>query len=515
MYLYKKYGAFKKNKAYLFRTYAPESDKVFLVINNQRLLMNKTESDWELFVDNIEPNTPYSFILEKNKQRFEKSDPFAIKVVTLAPKHLQSFTNENNYIWKSDRVIKKDNIKICEVFMETLEGATYKQKAESLLNYLEGKNFTHVQLMPIYHFSETITLGYQSSSYFSPSTKYGDINDFKFFVDKLHENNIGVIMDFVLFEFGTEELGLNNYDGNYLFNKNKDEKHVIFGGYLFDLSKEFVKNFLLSSLMYFIDEYKIDGFRFDAINEIIFTDINNSVINQDDLNNLKYIFNSLPKDCLVIAENISALNYDVLGLDRVDYIENSNYMYQIDYMFRLKEEERFKRNEFLLLKEHNVRFNNNKNLTASLTHDLFLDGLTFKKDTKSFIAEEHKLEKQKLKFGLIYAAPGNKTIFKDFDIGFENSDIYDFINLFSKVYENNIENNYVQFQIDQFEKMIVYSYFYKHKTVVFIFNVSNTSGLITDLKKILLKDKRIKIENSNAQIEPYSYLIFENRSFYD
>jgi hypothetical protein len=87
--------------------------------------------------------------------------------------------------------------------------------------------------------------------------------------------------------------------------------------------------------------------------------------------------------------------------------------------------------------------------------------------------------------------------------------------LFSKVYENNIENNYVQFQIDQFEKMIVYSYFYKHKTVVFIFNVSNTSGLITDLKKILLKDKRIKIENSNAQIEPYSYLIFENRSFYD
>lgn len=511
MNLYERYGSFKKNNGYLFRTYAPNSDNVFLVINSKKHLMKKEEGDWSIFIDNVKENTPYSFLIEKDGIKFEKSDPFARKVITLAPKHLQSFTSENDYIWKSDRVVKKNNIKICEVFVETLEGKTYKQKIEHLLNYLKDKDYTHVQLMPVYHFSETITLGYQSSSYFSISTKYGDINDFKFFIDKLHENNIGVIIDFVLFEFGTEELGLNNYDGNYLFNKNKDEKHAIFGGYLFDFNKQFVKDFLLSSLLYFIKEYNIDGFRFDAINEIIFTDINNSIINQEDLNNLKYIFDSLPKDCLIIAENISALNYDVLGLNRVDYIENSNYMYQIDYMFRLKEEERFKRKEFLLLKEHNVRFNNNKNLTSSLTHDLFLDGYTVKKDTQSLIAEDSKLEKQKLKFGLIYATPGHKVIFKDHDIGFENQGLDDFINIFSKVYDNNIQKYYLGFEINQHEKVIIYSYFYKHKTVIFIFNIGNTAGTVTDIEKVLLKDKRIEVKGTEALVQPYSYLVFENK----
>ena len=511
MNLYEKYGSFKQDSGYLFKTYAPDSDNVFLVINSKKYLMQKEKGDWSIFIEGVETDTPYSFLIEKNNNKFEKSDPFARKVITLAPKHLQSFTSESNYIWKHKKINKKDDIKVCEVFMETLEGKTYKQKVEHLLTYLKDKNYTHVQLMPIYHFSETITLGYQSSSYFSSSTKYGNGDDFKFFIDRLHENNIGVVIDFVLFEFGTEEVGLNNYDGGYLFNKNKNEKHPIFGGYFFDFSKQFVKDFLLSSLLYFVNEYNIDGFRFDAINEIIFTDINNSIINQDDLNNLKYILNNLPKDCLIIAENISALNYDVLGLDRVDYIENSNYMYQIDYMFRLKEEERFKRKEFLLLKEHNHRFNNNKNLTASLTHDLFLDGYTLKKDTQSLIAEDNKLEKQKLKFGLIYAAPGNKVIFKDHNIGFENQYLDDFVNIFSKVYDNNIQKDYFEFQINQYEKVIIYSYFYKDKTITFIFNIGDKAGVVTDIGKILLKDKRIEVRGTEALIEPYSYFVFENK----
>jgi hypothetical protein len=180
-------------------------------------------------------------------------------------------------------------------------------------------------------------------------------------------------------------------------------------------------------------------------------------------------------------------------------------------MFRLKEEERFKRKEFLLLKEHNVRFNNNKNLIASLTHDLFLDGYTLKKDTQSLIAEGNKLEKQKLKFGLIYAAPGNKVIFKDHNIGFENQYLDDFVNMFSKVYDNNIQKDYFEFQINQYEKVIIYSYFYKDKTVTFIFNIGDKAGVVTDIGEVLLKDKRIEIRGTEALIQPYSYFIFENK----
>jgi 1,4-alpha-glucan branching enzyme len=107
MNLYERYGSFKKNNGYLFRTYAPNSDNVFLVINSKKHLMKKEEGDWSIFIDNVKENTPYSFLIEKDGIKFEKSDPFARKVITLAPKHLQSFTSENDYIWKSDRVVKK------------------------------------------------------------------------------------------------------------------------------------------------------------------------------------------------------------------------------------------------------------------------------------------------------------------------------------------------------------------------------------------------------------------------
>jgi len=510
MYLYKKYGALKDNNGYVFRTHAPESDKVYLLINNTRYLMNKVNSDWELFVENIKPNTPYSFIIEKNNEKLEKSDPFARKVVTLAPKHLQSFTTDSNYIWHHKKVNNKKDIRVCEIFMENIKGGTYKEKIKNLLEYLENKNFTHVQIMPIYHFSRLITLGYKTSSYFSPLTTYGDIDDFKFFVDKLHEKNIGVIIDFVLFEFEDEDLGLNNYDGGYLFNKNKNEKHPIFTGYLFDLNKRFVKDFLSSALNFYINEYNIDGFRFDAINEIIYKNINNNIFDEEQLSALKEIINNLD-ECLIIVENISSINYDNINIDKIKFIENSNYMYQVDYLFKVNEKERFSIKDFSQIEEHNIRFKDNKNLMASITHDLFLDGIALKKDTQSLISNGNKLEKQKIKLAMIYSAPGNKLVFKDYDMGFENTDIINFFEIFMQVYDNNISKDYINFQINKFETVVVHSYFYSDKIVRFLFNIGSSEGSFEGVEKVLLKDNSIKISGTTAEVKPYSYLVFENK----
>jgi 1,4-alpha-glucan branching enzyme len=510
MHFYNKYGAIKENNGYLFRTYAPESDKVYLVVNNKRHLMNNVDSDWELFVENIKPNTPYSFVIEKNNEKFEKSDPFAKRVVTLAPKHLQSFTTDSRYVWNHEKVNNKKDIRVCEVFMENIKGSTYKEKIKHLLEYLDNKNFTHVQIMPIYHFSRLITLGYKTSSYFSPLTTYGDIDDFKFFVDKLHEKNIGVILDFVLFEFEDEDLGLNNYDGGYLFNKNKDEKHPIFTGYLFDFNKKFVRDFLSSAINFYINEYKIDGFRFDAINEIIYKNVNNNIFDEEQLAGLKEIINNLD-DCLIITENISSINYDNINIDRINFIENSNYMYQVDYLFRVDEKERFSIKDFTEIEQHNIRFQMNKNLIASITHDMFLDGITLKKDIQSLISNGSKLDKQKIKLAMIYAAPGNKLIFKDYDSGFENTDIVNFFETFMYVYDNNISKDYINFQINKFATVVVYSYFYSNKVIRFLFNIGSSEGSFEGVEKVLLKDASVKVEGTTAEIKPYSYLVFENK----
>jgi 1,4-alpha-glucan branching enzyme len=510
MHLYKKYGALKKNNGYLFRTHAPESDQVSLITNNKKTLMNKVGTDWELFVKNIKPNTPYSFLIEKNNQRFEKSDPFSRKVITLAPKHLQSFTTDSTYVWKNKKPKQKDTIKICEVFMENLEGKDYLKKVENLILYLKDKDFTHVQIMPIYHFSELITLGYLSNSYFSPFTRYGDVDDFKFFIDKLHEKNIGVILDFVLFEFKEEDLGLNNYDGGYLFNKNKNERHPYFGGYLFDLSKKFVRDFLSSSVNYFINEFNVDGFRFDAINEIIYKNINNNIFDEEQLFALREIINNLD-DCLIITENISSINYDNIKINKIKFIENSNYMYQVDYLFKVDEKERFSIKDFTEIEQHNIRFQMNKNLIASITHDMFLDGITLKKDTQSLISNGNKLEKQKIKLAMIYSAPGNKLVFKDYDTGFENTDLVNFFETFMYVYDKNITKDYLSFQINKFETVIVYSYFYSNKVIRLLFNIGSSEGSFGGIEKILFKDSSIKVNGTTAEIKPYSYLIFENK----
>jgi 1,4-alpha-glucan branching enzyme len=510
MHLYKKYGALKENNGYLFRTYAPESDKVYLVVNNKRHLMNKVDSDWELFVENIKPNTLYSFVIEKNNEKFEKSDPFARKVVTLVPKHLQSLTTDSSYVWKNKKPEQKDNIKICEVFMENLEGKNYIKKADNLIAYLKNKDFTHIQIMPTYHFSGIITLGYLSNSYFSPATKYGEIDDFKYFIDKMHENNYSVIMDIVLFEFGTDEIGLNNYDGNYLFNKNKDEKHIYFGGYLFDLNKKFVRDFLSSSINYFINEFNVDGFRLDAINELIFKNINNSIFDDEQLFSLKEIINNLD-ECLIIAENVSSIDYDNINISKIKFIENSNYMFQVENLFKVDEKERFSIKDFLVIEEHNKRFKNNKNLLSSITHDMFLDGITIKKDIQSLISNGNKLEKQKIKLAMLYATPGNKLVFKDYDIGFENTDIINFFETFMHFYDNTISKDYVSFKISKFETVIAYSYFYSDKVISLLFNIGSSGGYFEGVEKVLLKDASVKVEGTTAEIKPYSYLVFENK----
>lgn len=507
MNLYKKYGAFKQKNGYRFVTYAPAADKVYLIINSEKHLMNQIDGHWELLYNNINKDTAYSYLIEKDKKQFEKSDPFARKVVSHKTAEMQSYTTESSYEWKNTKPENKQNIKICEVFMEILQGDNYKEKAKNLIEYLNNKKFTHIQIMPICHFTDIATLGYMTNSYFCPSTRYGEPDDFKYFIDKMHEHGYAVILDIVFFEFGTDSKGLNNYDGGYLFNKNKQEKNIVFGGYIMDLNKKFIKNFISSIMNYYIKEFNVDGFRFDAINEVIFSDMLNTTLDLQALQNIKDIINNID-DCLIIVENISAIDYDQMEIKKVRYIENSNYMYQINHLFNLKEDERFKHKDYTEIEKHNIRFMNNKNLLSSVTHDIFLEGGVIKKDINSYIKENNKCEKQKIKIAMIYSTIGDKLLFKDYDIGFENTDIKEIVQRFINVFDTKITNDYVSFKIKTEGKIVKYEYVYKDKKINILFNLSDEIYEINKFNEVLFNDDRIVVNKDIIIVKPYSFLVF-------
>ena len=504
MNLYKKYGAFKEKNGYKFVTYAPSADFVFLNINNNTIKMNKGLDSWELYLENVEPNTEYSYIIHKQGKKTEKADPFARLSSTLKDKRLISKTSDSNYQWKTHKSFKNfNNAKIIEVYIDMLNGETYREKADELVKYLKNKNFTHVQVMPIFHNTDPITLGYLSNSYFSPHSKYGSSDDYKYFIDKLHENNYGVLMDFVLFEFGTDENGLNNYDGNYLFNKNKDERHEFFGGYLFDLNKQFVKDYLASSMNYFLEEFKIDGFRLDGLNEIIFKDSNFVDIIKSEIDNLNYIIQNL-LNCILIAENITSLDYSVINLKNISFIENTNYMYQVDYLFTQEDRSRFNMSEYLYIEKHNSRFSKNTKLMASINHDLFLIGTTITKDIKKNMSAQYQVIKQKLKLSMIYAAPGIKMLFKDFDIGFEKTNLSDSLYQFINIYDKNILKDYTEFKLIKKEKTIKYEYVYTNIKISLLFNLSDQLIEMDQIKEVLY------YSNGNYKniLDRYSFVMF-------
>jgi hypothetical protein len=112
---------------------------------------------------------------------------------------------------------------------------------------------------------------------------------------------------------------------------------------------------------------------------------------------------------------------------------------------------------------------------------------------------------------MIYSAPGNKLVFKDYDTGFENTDLVNFFETFMYVYDKNITKDYLSFQINKFETVVVYSYFYSNKVIRLLFNIGSSEGSLEGIEKILFKDSSIKVNGTTAEIKPYSYLIFENK----
>ena len=278
----------------VFRVWAPNALSVSVVgsFNN----WNKTSDymykigngSWEVFIEGIKPYDIYKYCIETPWfEKCMKSDPFAFHTET-RPDNASIVYNIAEYVWGDegwfDYRSKCDSIKSPMNIYEIHAGSwkrypdgnffNYRKLADELVPYLKEMHYTHVQLMPITEYPFDGSWGFQTTGYFAPTSRYGTPDDFMYLVDTLHKENIGVILDWVPSNFPKDPFGLVKFDGTSLYESEdpcKGERPA-WGTCLFDFSKSEVISFLVSSAMFWIEKFHIDGMRVGALSSMLYLD---------------------------------------------------------------------------------------------------------------------------------------------------------------------------------------------------------------------------------------------------
>lgn len=244
---------------------------------------------WEGFIPNIGKGNLYKYHIVSNvtETTIEKADPFAKRCEH--PPKTASIIWEDNYDWKDNQWLQKRHLSnsleapysVYEVHLpswkrkvEENRTLSYIELADELVQYVKQMNFTHVELMPIMEYPYDPSWGYQITGYFAPTSRLGYPEEFKYLIDKFHQNNIGVILDWVPSHFPEDAHGLGKFDGSCLYEHPDLKKgyHPDWKSLIFNYGRNEVRAFLISNAMFWLDQYHIDGLRVDAVASMIYLD---------------------------------------------------------------------------------------------------------------------------------------------------------------------------------------------------------------------------------------------------
>lgn len=278
----------------LFAVWAPRATRVSVVgdfngWNGRIHAMRRIEYSgiFELFIPGISEGEIYKYEIRNSAgNTFMKPDPYgnetelrpgnASKIADLSyewhdEKYMKAFTSEK----------KEVPMNIYEVHLGSFkrpkdgrEFFTYREIAKELADYVANMGYTHVELMPIMEHEADSSYGYQTTSFYAPTSRYGNPKDFMYFVDYMHERGIGVICDWVPSQFPMNESGLARFDGEPLYepaDKRRSE-NPRWGTYIFDYGRKEVKNYLISNAIYWVSKYHLDGLRIDSAASMLYLD---------------------------------------------------------------------------------------------------------------------------------------------------------------------------------------------------------------------------------------------------
>ncbi|NOT84098.1 MAG: 1,4-alpha-glucan branching protein GlgB [Methylococcaceae bacterium] len=280
----------------LFSVWAPNAQRVSLVgefnkwdgrCNPMRSL--GSSGIWEIFIPGLTDGCLYKFeILNRHTQELlVKTDPYAQRF-EFRPLTASIVVAENSYTWQDDEWMNTRThfdwqhrpISIYEVHLGSWQRdergnfLNYRDFAVQLLDYVKDMGFTHIELLPITEHPLDASWGYQTTGYFAPTSRHGAPDDFRYFVDLCHQNNIGIILDWVPAHFPKDAFGLARFDGSALYEHEDPRKgeHRDWGTLIYNYGRNEVKNFLLSSAIFWLEEYHLDGLRVDAVASMLYLD---------------------------------------------------------------------------------------------------------------------------------------------------------------------------------------------------------------------------------------------------
>lgn len=272
-----------------FSVWAPNAQAVSLIgdhnfwdKNSHPMVRQGSSGIWELFLVDCDAGSRYKFAICGTDGRWvDHADPLARQ--TECPPLTASIVNESNYLWNDNEWMAarvnfqpwRSPISVYEVHLGSWRpGLTYIELAQELVDYVTLNGFTHVEFLPVTEHPYGPSWGYQVTSFFAPTARFGSPDELRFLIDAFHQAGVGVILDWVPAHFPKDEWALARFDGSALY-EHEDPRlgeHPDWGTLIFNFGRNEVRNFLIASALYWLEEFHIDGLRVDAVASMLYLD---------------------------------------------------------------------------------------------------------------------------------------------------------------------------------------------------------------------------------------------------